>query len=326
MSVTTLGEAKTIAIKLINNYSTSGNLITASDPNMLDYTLRMNGFFNTYQNQVATIKKIHALHKITQNPIPNQLPNPIYLFDVVQHLAADLTYTAKGSKAYYFEVDNLCDVYIEEEVSGAWVALPTPIHIEVTTKPDGFFAYKGLITAADDDNNIRIRFSGDYPYNIRGIALYAYTFPTDDDIPPYTRYNLYTMPADFYQLNKVVWKGNTADSKPYVNTADFFWEGRNVIAINYYNKGEYSIFYYKYPTKITDTTLDTATFDIDEDAVQCLAFLVAADVIQDERASIANTLRAIGQNMLANLDVKISNGSNSVANTMFTGDSSHKLV
>lgn len=326
MSVTTLGEAKTIAIKLINNYSTSGNLILTSDPNMLDYTLRMNGLFNTYQNQVATIKKIHAVHKITQNPIPNQLTNPLYLFDLVQHLSTDITYVAKGSNAYYFEVDNLCDIYIEEEVAGAWVALPTPINISVMTKPEGFFAYSGLITSSAVTNNIRIRFSGNYPYNIRGIALYAYTFPTTADIPPYTRYNLYTMPSDFYQLNKVVWKGNMVDAKAYESTADFFWEGRNVIAINYYNKGEYSIFYYKYPTKITDATLDTATFDIDEDAVQCLPFLVAADVIQDERASVANTLRAIGQNMLANLDIKISNGSNSVANTLFTGDNSHRLI
>lgn len=323
MAIMTLKQAKDKVIKLINNYSSSGEVTAAGD--LLDYTLRMNVLFDVYQKQVATVKRIHAVKKISQNPITNQLPNPLYMFDVVQHLGADLTYQAKGSKSYYFEVDGICDVYVEEQVGTTWQALPTPINISVTAKPDGFMAYSGLITALSSANNIRIRFSGNYPYNIRYIALYGYSFPSVSAIPPFTRYNLYTMPTDFYQLNKVVFKGNQSDGYPYVNTADFYWEGRDVIAINYYNKGEYSIFYYRYPTTIDDTTPDAYVFEVDEDAAQALPFAVAADMFRDESSGISDRFMALYNNALVNLDTKISNGSTSVSNSLFTGDSSSKL-
>lgn len=52
-------------IKIINNWSNSGNLISATDPNMLDYSLRFRALQDTAQKLIATIKKIRKEQAVT---------------------------------------------------------------------------------------------------------------------------------------------------------------------------------------------------------------------------------------------------------------------
>jgi hypothetical protein len=310
------------AIKLINEYSTSGTVTPDTDQNLLDYTLRFRILMDAAQKEIATIKKIHKVKKIVQNSIPSQLANPLYNFDVVQHLDTDKTYEAVGTKALTFKVDNVATMYIEEEIAGVWTEIEEINH---TTPIGEFTEYKRLITATGPTNKIRLRFSGDYPYNIRDIAMFKYSFPSESAIPKYERYTLYEMPIDFYQLNKVVLKGNVVNSQQYQNTADFFWEKRNTIAIPYYNIGEYNVFYFAYPQTITDDTDDTYEFEIDLEAQEAIPYYVAAHVIMDEKSGMSSKLLALYQNKLANLDTKISNGSQAVENTLFAGTSGTKL-
>jgi hypothetical protein len=302
-------------LQTINYWSISGNLIDSTDPNRLDYTLRFRTHYDTCQKEIATTsKKIKKTYRVSQNYIPNQLSGDT--FDVVQYLATDLTYSATGSKAYSFKVDNVSTIYIEEETAeDTWTTLSTISH----TTPVGYFTeYTGLITASDTDNDIRIRFSGSYPYNIRDIALFAYSFPSAGTIPQYQRYRLYNMPSDFFQLNKIIFKGNPSDGYSYNPTADFYWEKRNVLAINYFNVGEYTIDYNAYPTDIDDNTLTTYEFEIDVEAQEAIPFYVASHMMLDENGNINNKLYTMYQGKLANLDDKVSNGATSISNTLFT--------
>lgn len=311
-------------IKLINDYSNSGNITASTDPNRLDYSLRFRVLQDAAQKEIATIKKIHKEKKISQNPIPTQLLNPLYSFDVVQHLDTDISYTATSTKALTFKVDNVATIYIEEETStDVWEVQET---INNSTVGE-YTLYTRLVTASDTDNRIRLRFSGLYPYNLRDVAMFKYSFASVSAIPKYQRYNLYTMPSIFYQLNKVVLKGNVSNSQPYQNTADFYWEQRNVIAINYYNVGEYSVFYFAYPQDITDSTLNTYEFEVDIEAQEAIPYYVAAHVLMDEqgKANVSNKLLAIYNNKLANLDTKIAPGNNAVENTLFSGSGTNKL-
>lgn len=292
-----IGQCKTKAIKLINNYSASGNIIPMTDSSQIDYVLKMNDLIDAVQKDIATTaKKISAPTKISQYPCVNILANPLYMFDVVEHTTSDLTYSTNGAKAYYFEVDNLADIYIEEQINGIYVPLPTPIHIQVTAKPNGFSAYKGFITPNDPNNNVQIRFSGNYEYRIRYIAMYASNFATLSDIPPYTRYTLYPMPSDFFELKPdgITFKGNQSDGYPYQKTNDYYWEydenGKDVIAINYYNKGEYSIFYNRYPKTIDDTTLDTQELENTPEVQELYPYYVGAYAIMAEDSSIGTQL------------------------------------
>lgn len=318
------GEAKSKTIKILNQYSNSGSLIPSTDGNTKDYTLRFPELFDICQKEIAsTSKYIHKVKRISQNQIPNQLPNPLYTFDVKQHLATDLTdMSAKGAQSYYFEVDNVATIYIEEErTDDVWTVLETINH---TTPKGQYTAYKGFTGCTDTSYNVRVRFSGDYPYNIRNRALFAYLFPTEDDIPVYEKYVKYTLPADFYLLNRVVNKGNQMS---YTNTIDWQFEGRNVIAVNYFLIGSIDIFYYAYPATIETDVADSYDFEIDEEACQAMPYFVASQVLIDDplNKSVSDKLYAIYQSKLMNLTNAVTQGSNSVKNSFFTGDSTNKL-
>ena len=157
--------------------------------------------------------------------------------------------------------------------------------------------------------------------------MFKYAFPTVSAIPLYQRYNLYTMPSNFYQLNKVVLKGNVSNSQQYQNTTDFYWEQRNVIAINYYNVGEYSISYFAYPQDITDLTANTYEFEVDIEAQEAIPYYAAAHVLMDEQGKkdVSNSLLAIYNNKLANLDTKLTTSNNGVENTLFSGAGTNRL-
>lgn len=320
-----LQELREKAIKLINFYSISGNIIPETDNSYLDYKLRINALTDIAQKEIATTaKRIRKQQKITQKPIASQLPNPLYNFDIVQHLDSDIIYSATGSKAYTFKVDNVSTVYIEESSNSGstWTTLSTISH---TTPLNQFTEYKGLITLSNTSNLARIRFSGNYPYNFRDVALFAYTFPNVSAIPQYQNYNLYTMPSDFYQLNKITLKGNRDDGNRYTPTADFYWEKRNVLAVNYYNVGEYVIDYYAYPTTINDSTSDLFELEIDIEAQEAIPYYVASHLMMDENGNINNKLYGIYQGKLSNLDDKVSNGSTSISNTLFSDTYANRL-
>jgi hypothetical protein len=274
-----LGQAKTKAIKLINEFSKRGVPIQTSQN--LDYTLRMNDLANSAQMELAQAAKIPATHEITQNPIPSQL-GLLTGFDLVQHTDIEYTMQAAGTKAYYFEVDNVATIYVEEEIAGVWTVLET---ISNTVKGK-YTAYKNLIAASNAANMIRIRFSGNYPYNIRNRAMYAYAFPAVADIPAYRPYVRYTMPADFMEVKQVI---TETDPRVYKTVGQLFWEGKNVLVLNYYDKGSFLVQYFKYPTVITADTADSYEFEISLDAQEAIPYYLAGYVLLDDtnRTNIA---------------------------------------
>lgn len=288
-----LGEAKTKAIKYINEYSNNGNLISTTTN--ADYLLRMNDLANAAQMEIATVRKIQASFSISQNPIINQL-GLLQGFDEIQHLGSDNTTTvAVGSKSYYFEVDRQCTVYIEEQINNVWTILST---ITVPSTVTTFASYKGLITPSSALNNVRIRFSGAYPYNIRNRALYAYTFPTANDVPDYRPFVKYDMPADFMELKKVT---QETDPRQYTSLKDYRWEGIRTFVVNYYQTGSFRIEYYKYPTVIDSTTDDNTSFEVDLVAQEAIPYYIGAHVMIGENPGISTLLLNLYQSKLGNM-------------------------
>ena len=307
-------------IKLLNYYSTSGNLTPISDGNTQDAVLRFPQFAQSAQLEIATTAKyIHKKKVISQNPVPNLLPNPLYTFDVQAHLGTDLTdMCAIGAKSYNFEVDNIATIYVEEEYpTGVWTILQTLTN----TVKGQYTIFKGFTGVTDVTHNVRVRFSGDYPYNIRNKALFAYVWSTVDDMPIYQKFAEYTMPSDFYMLNKVINKGN---NMLYQNTVDWNWEGRNTIAVEYFMIGEIDVFYYSYLTTVPSTPTDDWIFDLDEEACQAIPYYVAAQILMDDpvNKSVSDKLLALYQGKLANMNNTISQGSQSVKNSMFVSSDS----
>lgn len=309
----TYSEFRDLTIKLLNSYSTSGNLTLLTDSSINDAVLRLASFAQVAQFEIATTAKyIHKKKIISQNPIPNLLLG-LYTFDIQAHLDKDLIdMVAKGAKSYNFEVDNLATIYIEEETStGVWTILQT---LTNTVKGE-YTIFKGFTGVTNVAHNVRVRFSGSYPYNVRNKALFAYLWPTTSDMPVYQKYAEYTMPTDFFQLNKVVNKGNSIQ-----NTVDWEWQGRTKVSVNYFLVGEIDIFYYAYPTAVPTTPSDDWTFDLDEEACKAIPYYASAQVLMDDpvNRSTSDKLMALYQGKLANMSNNITQGNQSVKNSMFT--------
>lgn len=301
-----IAESKQLSLDLIIESIVNGTPVPSAKNN--DYLLLHNTLANTAQNEIAQIKKIHAKYSITQNPIDNQL-GKYQGFDMIQHLDTDLVDTqAIGSKAYYFEVDNSATIYIEE-YSGTWLTLAVINH----TGNNGFTAYKGLISASNTANDIRIRFSGNFPYNVRNRALYAYTFSSIEKVPDYTPYISYTLPTDFMSLNRIVFRG---DSRVYDNYMGYKWEGKRTLVLNYYEKGSFDVLYYRYPTQITPSSLDSVEYEVDVEAQPLIPMYVASKWIAEEKP----TMSAILFNEYRLKLSQLSNDDISGDNTVFSMD------
>jgi hypothetical protein len=273
-----LGEAKKKALSLMAEYSVDG--VPIPDGENADYLNRMNRFADTAQKEISQIKKIHAVYSISNNPIKPQ-QGLLQGFEIKQYIpGTDIIDAYPGSKAYYFEVDNVADIYIEENVNGTW----TPVVTINNTVKGQFTAYKGLINASNPSNMIRLRFSGPYVYNIRNKALFAYSFPTDADVPIYRPYVKYQMPADFMELQKVI---QQTDPRVYKEMIAYYWEGKRTFVLNYYETGSFDIHYYRYPTTIDANTPDTYEFEVDIEAQEAIPFFIAGHAIMDENQTLA---------------------------------------
>lgn len=285
-----LGEAKKKALSLMAEYSVDG--VVTPDGENADYLNRMNRFADIAQKEIAQVKKIHAVYPISHNTI-KPLQGLLQGFDLKQYIPGnDLIDTYPGVKSFYFEVDNLGDIYIEENVNGVW----TPLITINNTVKGVFTAYKGNILASNPFNQVRLRFSGDYVYNVRNKALYAYAFPTDADVQEYRPYVKYQMPSDFMELQKVIQEG---DPRVYKEMIAFYWEGKRTFVLNYYDVGSFSIHYYRYPTDITLSTTDDYEFEVDTEAQELIPFFMAARAIIDEN-------QTLGIQLLNEYQVKLS--------------------
>ena len=317
--------ARTKTFMLIDSYSRSGVLLDPNDTKQKDYTLKMPLFFDMAQKQISTIKKIVKTRKISHAMPINGLTSQNYQFDIVQNYGDDQNYKKAGTaNAYYFEVDDVCQVVIEEETSeDVWNILKT---INNPLANAGVFtAYKGLLSPSSEDNDIRIRFIGDTLYNHRNRALWGEKFSDVSRVPNYNSYVLYQVDPNFYQLNKVILKGQVYNAQAYRNTDDFYWERRDTIAIGWYNVGEYSVEYFAYPSDITASTADDVEFEIDIEAQELIPFYAAAMLLVNENNVVGDRMLNEYNVKLSNLDTKVTPGSNTVQNTMFTGYGRKKL-
>jgi len=260
-------------LQLINQYSINGSLVDVSQNK--DYLLRTRNLIDTCQKELANIRKLPNVYHVALNAIKNQL-NGFSGQQLYQHLDKDITFNAIGSKSYYFEVDKPCTVTIE--VNGI-------VQITLTLIPTEFTSYKGFITSSSGDNVI-IRFSGLYPYNMQNIALYAYLFASIEDIPQARAYTRITLPTDYRDLKEIC-----LESYPfsYLPMNDYKFEGKTLL-INSFLVGNLAIHYYKYPKTITIDTVETQELEIDTDVQELIAYYVAGWIYLEDNPTIGTML------------------------------------
>jgi hypothetical protein len=287
-----VGELFKRTMGIIDEFSINGTLRSASDN--ADYRLRFNRIVDRLQKDLAQIDKISTNTQFTHFPFTNQLGDDEG-YDLVQHYNSDIEdVEAVGSRGYYFEVDAPATVKIQEETStDTWGDLST---VSGTSALTSFTAFRGLITPSSTANSIRILFSGSYPYRIRNTALFSTVFAGSTYIPDYREYVKYTMPTDFFELDKIVWEDGQVREK----FADYYWENPKTLCIKYDYQGSFTVFYWKYPTDIssddtTPSTYDSTTLEVSTLGQEVLAYGAAAELLLTDPSNQSSA--AVLQNM-----------------------------
>jgi hypothetical protein len=274
----TKGDALALFLSLIDEATKKGVSLPATKN--ADYRSKFAIMLNEAQIYIAGLVKIPAVFTVTHNPIPIQ--GNLTSHNTIQYLpGTDRVFTNVGTKAYYFEMDNIGTVTIA--VNG--VVIKT---IENTEKRK-FTAHKGN-TGAESTDTVVITFTGEYPYNIKNIAPYAYKFPTDDDVPVFDQYPGYDMPSDFMSFDTVTLR---TDPRLYELYKAFKWENNKRVILEYYKTGSFDIHYYKYPTAILPTAADGTVLEIEDKAFELLVLRAGILATGADNANLSAYLRSI---------------------------------
>ena len=219
-------------------------------------------------------------HKPLANLIRQDTFSPIEKID-------DITYEVEDAKAYYFEADGNGILYLEKynADTGEW-----SIFGEILLQSNQTFVpYKGFIKKQGEfvSGRIRLRFTGEYLYSIKNVALYQYLYSVEvADIPAYaayTRYDVKKLVSDFMALCCPPIKEEEENT---LLNQEYEQEGDSIILLPYDRRGVYKVLYEHRPTAIENTgatTEDTQELDLDEELCSLMPLLVAAYVwIEDE--------------------------------------------
>jgi hypothetical protein len=277
--VRTKADCKALFLRYLDEATKKGVAIPVTKN--ADYIDKLNYFLNEAQIYVAQQIKIPAVHNVTQNPILNQLGNYVG-FDMVQYLPGeDKVLTGTGTKSFYFEMDNIGTVTVA--INGATTQV-------ITNTAKKVFAAHKYNTGATATDTVTITFSGLYPYNIRNTALYAYAFPTNDDIPDYTPYVEYAMPDDFMSFDMVI---NRTDPKIYEAYVAYKWENNRKVILNYFDKGSFDIHYFAYPVTILPTDADTVAMSVEDKAIDLVVLQAGIMATAADNPSLSSWLRSL---------------------------------
>lgn len=219
-------------------------------------------------------------HKPLVNSVTEQTFSPVEKID-------DLTFEANSAKAYYFEADGNGVVYIEQHIAetDSWRVFGK---VEIESKQT-FKAYKGLIKkeGAFYAGRMRLRFSGEFLYSVKNVALYEQLYSSDAaDIPAYeayTRYDVSKLVDDFMALCCPPIR--ETDENTILNQG-YAQEGNSTILLPYESRGVYRVMYEHRPKAIENTgatTEDTQEIDLDDELCSLMPILIASYVwIDDE--------------------------------------------
>ena len=207
--------------------------------------------------------------------INSKLANALKGFETYRKgYGEQLYFYADNPKAYYFESNGRGQAVIEKLEGNEWVTETT-----IDLLGGGYKAYKGLI--ASEGRN-RIRFTANYIYFVKNVALYTELLSDEEtDIPPYVPFARLDISAEdsFYGLTKEV---VNELGEAYIRDKDYLVEDNKVILVPYGKEGVFKIWYKVYPKQYTFDDLGSElSIDLDEDIASLLPELVASYIWLD---------------------------------------------
>lgn len=276
---TTAQEVFGLAMDLIDERLDTGLL---SESDTVSYKVKTPGLLTILQSELIKQGDLFSTYEIANKPLTNMLGYTSE-FDIMEFTGTEIIRECIGSaKSYYFEVDRVGTVYVED-YNGAWNTLAT---ITTTNTPNGFTAYKGLVTSSSGATKSRLRFTGSYYYKTVNRALFAAPFALAADVPDYRPWVKKQMPADFKSVNEIV---EEFPDRQYANLSNYKWEGKRDLYINYYFIGNVRVVYRPIPNIVTALT-DSMQVD-DVTARTILPYGLGAHLLLTENADVAGFLQ-----------------------------------
>lgn len=211
----------------------------------------------------------------------NHPVEPLLHVDRDQLIIEPRTYSVQGAKAYYFKARGKLAVNI---------TVGDTLAQTILIDHNDYRSYSGLLENTDETVNMSI--SSDPTGNIDNIAFYGITF--DNEVPPYEEYIRIPMAEvldDFYQLEPTqLYRENDGDPE-YLVASEYYQEAGKMLIIPRSKPGTYTIYYRKYPPRITMGTEDTYILPIDPEVAAIMPLYMASQLYKDDDNSIATTYR-----------------------------------
>ena len=260
--------------------------------------------------EVNALRPVSSSFYINHRPIKNELLRPTFEPALKED---ELIFECADVKAYYFECDGSGAMYIElfDERTRTW----QPIEWKTLSSSGAFKPYKGFIKKEGDfvPGRIRLRFTGEYLYSVKSVAMYKHILGKDeDDIPAFeafTEYDVTEMVSDFMSLKNPPIAFD--DEYRHLNR-EYRVENGRIILLPYDGAGHYRVIYNRRPKDIkheNSLSEDLTVIDLDEELCALLPILVAAYIWMDDEPEKAQYYLSLYQQRAAYLEHKTINPS-----------------
>lgn len=278
-SVTTWGDIRLATLQKM--FSSDGTSIQLDSSNQ-EYLYSMPQAANEALQLLATAGKF----LVGETTIINEPVEPIYAQkNNVQIVNDTLVLNTGAAKAYYFRAEGKGTVRFiadNEEI--------TSVEVE---SPGNYTVYKGRIPN-DDDADIKVVIEVPYRFNFKNFALYDVLFENDEAVDPYEDYIKIVMTdidEDFYQLypNEIYYEGH--GEPRYILADQYYQEAGKILVLPRSMPGAYTVYYRKYPQKITLDTEDSYVLAVDPEVAALIPLYMAAELYKDDDNGIATTYR-----------------------------------
>lgn len=251
---------------------------------------------------LAAIRPVTKSCTVNHSPLQNKLGTSAFARTTKYD---EIVFESQGVKAYYFEADGNGRMLVEAMLDGVWTTI---WHEELSSAGRTFCSYRGIIKRDGNfvDAPVRLRFIGDYLYNVKNVAMYEHLYSADvSDIPAfeaYTRYDMNALVPDFLSLASTPIKGDVR----------YDVEGGRVILLPYDEGGVYSIAYLHRPDKVVrnkekDASEDDTVIDLDEELCALLPLLTAAYVWAEDEPEKAEYYLSIYRERAAEIEYRTRN-------------------
>ena len=256
--------------------------------------------------QISALRPAISSCVINHKPLANAAIGGKNTFTPVT-VNGERIYMASSARSYYFEADGNGEVIVERFADGVWKLVGSKT-LKSTRR---FLPYRGILE--NGEGAVRIRFTGQYLYSVRNVALYDELYSSlESDIPAYelfTAYDIRSLVDDFLSLSSPV----IAEDEGYTKlNQECRVENGSIVLLPYSASGVYKVLYRRKPVAIkteNNPESNNDLIDLDEELCSLMPLLIASYVWVEDEPSMAEYYLNLYRERAAEIFQRVRNAS-----------------